>query len=105
MSLYQYRLSPAQATALRRLQRHNLPIAEAQAIKQTTLEALYVRNMIHVRAGEVRITAEGTRTLDMQIHADIERKNTGAPFARAIAELANWTGSKEKIRIVRRKVA
>lgn len=93
-----YRLSPKQATALRRVSRSPWSIESAQHILQTTLGALYKRQYIRIEGGYFNITTEGEEALKRQSHSDIERSRTmyGAGFAQAIGELASYGKQKNK---------
>ena len=88
-------LSPKQATALRRIAKRPIPIADAQGIVQTTWGALWRREFIMLRGGGFHITDAGLQALDAQIHSTIERAHY-APFAGVIRELANYRRPDEK---------
>lgn len=97
-SFQNFNLSARQATALRQLARMPWPIERGKEVLQTTLGSLYRRKLIRVSGGCFEISDLGEQALHQQSHAEIARRASSidSPFARVIAELANWAATPER---------
>ena len=105
MDNIRFNLSPKQATALRQIQKHPWPIEAAQHKLQTTLGSLYKRGFVSVFEDFIEITEDGAEAIRLQAHSEIERgiSTYSSPFARVIAELADWKARPEGEGAPRRK--